>query len=119
MSAFTDFDTVNIAPSEGSNLWCLTKVLRWELGIKGSGHRIAVPKGFCFDGPSIPWWARPMLSPSDSRFWKAAAVHDYLLTIKGYSRTSAAAEFYNALCADGVAPWRAKIMFFAVWVYKN
>ena len=117
MSAFTNFDAVNITPAEGDGLWCLAKELHWDLGTKGSGYTILINSGFCFDGPTIPWWARVVFSPSDSRFWKAAAVHDYLLTVKDYSRASAAAEFYNALLADKVSPWRAKTMYLAVLVY--
>lgn len=117
MSLYTEFDVVHITPAEVGGLWCLARELRWDLGTKGSGHAILINQGFCFDGPTIPWWARPAFSPSDSRFWKAAAVHDYLLAVREFSRASAAAEFYNALRADGVDAWRAKIMFAAVLIH--
>lgn len=118
MSAYTNYDEdVNIAPH--GEEWVLLKDLTWEVGGKGSKLPITVPKGFLFDGPSIPWWARTVFKTSDGRWWLASAIHDYLLSIKNFSRVTAAAEFANALQAKGVEPWRARIGFLAVYFYTT
>ena len=48
----------------------VTKQLEWEVGIKGSGHKEVVPRGFTFNVsiPFVLWWA---LSPSNPKFLKA------------------------------------------------
>lgn len=112
MSKYTDYDIVLIEP-EGE-LWKLAAPLYWDIGTKGSKYTINIPTGFVFDGPTIPWWARTIFKQSDGRWWKASAVHDYLLTQKDFSKATAAAEFYNALVADGVCKTRAKIALFAI-----
>jgi hypothetical protein len=96
-----------------NGLWALAAPLPFEAGKKGSGLLITVPAGFTSDLATIPRFARWWLNPADARFAKAAILHDYLLS-QGYSPAFAAAVFYEALLADGVEPWRAKVMGLAV-----
>lgn len=115
MSNYTEYNELHITPY--FDQWKLLAPLDWDIGVKGSKFTINIPTGFIFDGPTIPWWARTVFKPSDGKWWKAAAVHDYLLTNRDFSRATAAAEFYNALVADGVCKTRAKIAYLAIVYY--
>jgi hypothetical protein len=113
MSAYTSH--LGVVHVDGIR-YCLTAALPWEIGCKGSGLTVTVPKGFIFD-VSIPlplWW---LFDPNDRRTFKAAALHDWLLQ-DGWSRVTAAAEFNNALTADRVPFWRRLTMFLAVALWK-
>lgn len=88
------------------------KPLPWEIGAKGSNLWLTAPIGFRFD-VSVPWFLRWCLNPHDARFLKAAALHDYALSL-GWDRVSAAAAFSEALRADGVARTTRLLMVAAV-----
>lgn len=114
MSAYTD-------PGD----WChliygitykSVRPLMWEVGRKGSGYLVTVPKGSVFD-VSIPrpfWW---LFDPHEPAYLKAAALHDELLR-RDWARTTAGAEFHEALKADGVVLWRRLVMWLAVSLFK-
>lgn len=88
------------------------KPLSWDVGTKGSGLTVTVPKGYSFDfsAPRVVW---PFLSPRDPRFLKAACLHDYLLHERGWTRVSAAAAFSDALRAS--MPERKILRLFMVF----
>jgi len=76
---------------------------------------IDVPKGFITDGASIPrglWW----LFPPVGRYFKAAVVHDYLLTSGSYF-SYANLKFRDALEEQGVKPWVTFLMYHAVVIH--
>lgn len=95
----------------------LVAALPWHIGHVG-GPVITVPVGFVFD-VSIPWFARWVFNPNARQYFKAAALHDFLL-IEGFDRLTAGACFHEALRADGVPTWRRLVMWLAVslWKYK-
>ena len=93
-----------------------TKPIIWEVGRKGSGLEVAVPAGTDFD-VSVPRWARWLIDPHDTRFLKAACMHDMLLAW-GWDRLTSAAVFGGALKADGVSAGKRLAMFLAVAVYR-
>lgn len=116
MSLYTD--SLAVAPGPGAR-WTLISPLVWEIGFKGSGLRWTVPPGFTTDLASIPLPARLVFDRGDSRYAKAAILHDHMLEA-GFDRVTAAGEFHSALRADGVALWRRLVMFLAValWRYR-
>ncbi|MCZ4272464.1 DUF1353 domain-containing protein [Maritalea porphyrae] len=87
--------------------------LRWAVGHK-DGEVFVVEAGTPFD-VSVPWSLRWLISPHDHRYHKAAALHDEMLK-KGWSRATAAAEFFNALKADDVKGIELWAMFLGVVV---
>jgi|HigsolmetaAR202D_1030399.scaffolds.fasta_scaffold85154_1 Protein of unknown function (DUF1353). len=113
MSAYTA-TLDNVVHKRGIR-YVLTSPLVWHIGAE-HGPVYIVPKGFEFD-VSIPrpFWF--LFNPHDPRYFKAAALHDHML-ISGWSRITAAAEFHNALKADGVPLWRRLVMFLAVSLWK-
>jgi hypothetical protein len=111
--------------------WCLPvggilyqsiRPLSWEVGVlttedrPGSGMILTVPAGTVFD-VSIPVGLRWLFDPHDPHYLKAAALHDEMLK-RGWARTTAGAEFHEALKADKVARWRRLAMWLAVSLFK-
>lgn len=112
MSAWTDHDgPVHV----GGIVYRLTRPLVWKIG-HIDGPIYTVPAGFAFD-LSMPSWLRWLFDPHRRDFHKAAALHDHMLAA-GWSRITAAAEFHNALKADGVSAWRRLAMLIAVIIWK-
>lgn len=112
MSAYTDhFGAVHV----GGIGYRLTRDLVWHIGHL-NGPAFTVPAGYRFD-VSVPWGLRWLFDPHRPDFHKAAALHDRMLD-EGWSRITAAAEFHNALKADGVAMWRRLVMFLAVALWR-
>ena len=77
---------------------------------------VTVPVGFVTDMASVPrllWW----LFPPFGRYLTAAVVHDYLYqhgSTQGYTRAQADWLFLQIMVEDGVALWRAWMMYRAV-----
>lgn len=105
-------------------VWQLLEPLRYEAGEEGSGRWIVVPAGFSFDGASVPRWLWALL-PATGRYFRAAAVHDYLLSLlrggSGHpmapSRWAADREFRIACRACGVRLLIAWGMWAAVRIF--
>ena len=107
MSAFTDFSA--FSRLEESNRYCLHEPLLWEVGAKGSGWILEIAPGTVFD-ITVPWYARPFLSPHDHKVLPAAAVHDELLN-RQFDPAFASAEFRRAVCARGCSPLWGWVLF--------
>lgn len=97
VSSFTQTDNWHKAFGAG---YVTTASLQWEIGKVGSGLLVVVHEGFAFD-VSVPWFARWAFNPTDTRYRKAAALHDWALS-EGWDRVAAAALFNDALNASGV-----------------
>ncbi len=106
--------------------WCVpvsgidydvTVPLPWELGAKGSGLWLIVPRGTRFNC-SVPRLLRWAFDPRDPRYRKASCLHDWLLAAKGWGRVAAGAVFHDALVADGVPPLERLAMWLAVSLYR-
>lgn len=89
---------------------------------------ITVPRGFITNYASIEVFHNALLFPLYALFAGygnyASTVHDYLYTNHRMSRKEADAIFYQALRSEGVAKWRAWLMWAGVRVggrkaYKN
>ena len=108
------------------NNWCepvpaiaafrVTRAVIWDVGRRGSGLVVVVPAGSIFD-VSVPSGLRWLISPTDRRFLKAAALHDYLLS-QGWDRVTAAAVFHDALAADLVGRPMRLAMWLAVSLWR-
>jgi hypothetical protein len=79
---------------------------------------ITVPRGFVFNGCSIPSLFYMLIgTPFDPRFIRGALVHDWLYTIHCYDKEKADNIFYINLRSSKVARWKAKLMKNAVAMF--
>ena len=79
------------------------------------GRKVTIPRGFEFDGASIPPLLWPVIgSPFDPRFVRAALIHDWLYSSHLIDRKTADKAFKAVLLEDGVSDWRASAMYSAV-----
>ena len=73
------------------------------------------PKGFEFDGASVPGFLWPIIgSPFDPRFMAPALVHDRLYSTGEISRKKADKIFKKLLLANGVPEETAESMYAGV-----
>ena len=70
------------------------ELVRWEIGLKGSGWVLDIPTTFHFDS-SIPWFLRWIVDQHHEAWLLAAAVHDRLLAL-GHDKAFAAGEWFRA-----------------------
>ena len=81
------------------------------------GDVIKIPKGFIFDGASIPpiFWGILMLHPFHMRCRRAGMVHDYMYTIG--KKDLGDKLFKSILKEDGCNSFQSRIMFWAVRLF--
>ena len=75
MSSFTDEIVVRVRPNH-SKPFEVFQLFEYHIGEKESGCFIRCEKGFEFDGTSMPFGMRWLISPSDPNLLQSAAVHD-------------------------------------------
>jgi hypothetical protein len=112
----TDLDTRDLA----GKMWRLLKPLIFY-SAQYRGYFV-VPEGFETNLASIPRLAHPIF-PKSGKHNRAAALHDgcyagVTRTLQGerqhVTKAIADAIFLEAMRADGVAGWRARVMYWAV-----
>lgn len=126
MSSFTT-DLV-VSPLKNGRDWKLYLPFGYDIGKKGSGDRVKVPRGFKTDYASVPFifW---VFIPPWGKYGKAAVIHDYLYQThsernqnmwqKMFSKERKRADniFHEAMGILGVAPWRKFLMYWAVRLF--
>lgn len=93
----------------GSRGYVVTHPLFWQIGKKGSGWVLTVPKGKEFESsvPRLFHWA---LSPDDPNFLKAAAIHDTLLEA-GYRPAFADSQWFEAALSERAPALKAWLAY--------
>lgn len=77
-----------------------------------------IPRGYVWNGASIPKVVRPLIgSPFDGPFVTAALLHDFLYETHGASRTYADQLFHAELLTQGAGAVRAYTMYSAVRMF--
>lgn len=84
----------------------------YDVGYLGSGWQVVVPAGFTFDGPSVPFWALPIIPVG--QMFRSSAVHDRLIKENRHPRELADLIFKEALEVEGVSCWARVLAYFAV-----
>lgn len=103
-----------------TNAWELIEPLVWD----SNDYKVTVPKGFVFDFASVPWLFQSIFPKSGRLYDRASCLHDYIYVTKLFDRKTCDKLFYLAMLSDGVAKWRAWLMYQATrlggwWVYHN
>lgn len=80
---------------------------------------LTIPKGFKWDGASIPrvFWS-VIGSPFSPDLMRASLIHDFLYRRKDVRAKCTDVTFYKVLLADGVSKLRAYIMYKSVRGYR-
>ena len=91
----------------------------WNVYTSGDGFitHETIPAGFDFEG-SVPWFGFQIITPSEPAAWAAWCFHDWrttLLKIGIGTLRQTHRGLYLALRKNGVAWWRARIVWVAVW----
>ncbi len=114
---------VEVMPSGRKFRLAVPFTFDWRYRAKYPGLRIRVAAGFVTDFASIPRFAR-LLIPKLGRYNKAAVVHDAIyqgaFSTTGpswvWERKDADDAFLAGMVALGVAPWKRRLMYWAVRV---
>lgn len=106
-----------LVPNAATRRWETVAPLWFEIGGKGSGALVCVPRGFETDLATIPGLARIFFNPADPRFARAAVIHDYLLSLPDFSPLTAAIAFRDALRAAKAPAWRVAMMVTSVAIW--
>ena len=98
---------------------CKTTLKVWLFDhIKKKSYLFTIPKGYCFDGATIPRFLwRVIGSKTDNTFLIAALIHDILCENRGYvnnDRNFSSKVFRALLIAGGVGKVKAQVMYLAV-----
>lgn len=91
-------------------------VLTTEYHVTINGETVVIPRGFLFDGASIPKWVPKWIigSPFDPEFMLAALVHDWLYWSRQWPQEKADDALRGLLLASGVGSLRSGAMHRAV-----
>lgn len=116
MSNYTEMRANWYEPAPKKGKYRNLTTLAWDIGRKDSGLTYIVPIGTTFD-VSVPWIFSWIFAPDDSRFMKAACIHDQMIK-ENWDRTTAGGVFNDALRADGVSKLKRWAMFTAVTWFK-
>jgi len=103
--------------TEGNNERCLTEEYNFEVVDRETCNVswYTIPKGFTWDGASIPKFAWGVLgSPFGGRYYTAALLHDYFYRTACVTKQFADKVFYYKMRQDGVGWWKANTMYYAV-----
>lgn len=91
--------------------------------IKGRTYEFTIPKGYCFDGASVPWLFRRIIgAPTDNSFLIAALVHDVMCENHHYIMNDRhfSSEVFNALLESSkVSKLKRYLMFHSVDCFQK
>ena len=98
---------------------CKTTLKVWLFDhVKSKSYSFTIPKGYCFDGATIPRFLwRVIGSKTDNTFLIAALIHDILCENHGYvnnDRNFSSKVFRALLISGGVGKVKAQVMYLAV-----
>ena len=97
--------------------------LKENLGYRlSNGIDIIVPKGFVYDGASIPSLLTNILPRFGYKYDRASCLHDWLYAATNthnYNRKMCDKIFYEAMLDDKVNKNLAKLMYYAVRVFGS
>lgn len=112
-----------LKPVPDMDLYLLVK----DYKLKCGRYEFVIPKGFAFDGASIPSIAwHGIGTPFEPQFMLPSMVHDWIYIVHTYSREEADDLFYELLKENGVKEAKAFVMWMAVraggwygWVHNE
>jgi hypothetical protein len=92
--------------------------LKVRITYYGQQYEFHVPKGFRWDGATIPWFVWWIVgSKTENRYRLPSMIHDYMCNNKyivNFNRKLSSDVFRALLRANAVAKWRIAVMYFFV-----
>jgi hypothetical protein len=92
--------------------------LKVRITYHGQQYEFHVPKGFRWDGATIPWFVWWIVgSKTENRYRLPSMIHDYMCNNKyvvNFNRKLSSDVFRALLRANAVAKWRVAVMYFFV-----
>lgn len=115
MSEFTKL--LIVSPLPDGKKWVLRDEFSYDIGYKGSGNTITVPKGFVTDFASVPrvFWN---IYPRWGKYGNAAVIHDYLYWEQIFSRKKSDDIFLEGMEVLGVSYFDRKIIYNIVRLFS-
>lgn len=90
---------------------------------KNKVYKLFIPKGYCYDGASVPRFFWRIIGPNtDNKFLVAAMVHDYICenhSIIDYDRALSSEIFGALLTASEVSPFKRFLMTKSVDIFQK
>lgn len=109
-----------VSPMVGTrNTFRLKEDLIYKLS---NGIVMVIPKGFVYDGASIPSILTNILPRFGYKYDRASCLHDWLyaaINTHNYNRKECDEVFYEAMLSDKVNKNLAKLMYLAVRVFGS
>lgn len=108
------------APQDANAPWLKGRATKWmvveDWRVCIDGVWFCIPKGYIFDGSSIPWWLWWLFPPSYAPAWEASAVHDWFYShlYRQVSKTFADAAFRAVMLYDDAPEVVANVFHAAV-----
>ena len=102
-----------------SNTFSLKEDLIYKLS---NGIVMVIPKGFVYDGASIPSILTNILPRFGYKYDRASCLHDWLyaaINTHNYNRKECDEVFYEAMLSDKVNKNLAKLIYLAVRVFGS
>ncbi len=97
--------------------WLVGDDFEWAVGsLEKPEAIISVPKGYEFDGASVPFPANLLYPRAHPKYMQAAALHDFIYEHLGheYSRSEADEIFHDAMLALDVHAFHAWVIWASV-----
>ena len=101
----------------GRAVWRSVGGFSYDIGFLGSGLTVHIPDGFDTDGPSVPFWALPIIKVGC--MVKSSAIHDCLRQDARFGIVDADAIFLAAMQSEGVPAVQREVAFLAVRLNRN
>ena len=103
---------------KGNRVARLLEEINYKVTTKAEIIHISVKEGFEYDGASIPpiFWSL-IGSPFSGKYRMAALIHDALYASNYTTKKIADDIFYNMMINEGVAKWKAALMYTSVFVF--
>ena len=103
-----------ISPFDEFGNWIVLESFDYHIWFKESWKTINIPKGFVFNGASIPRFFWFFFTPMDSDSIIASCIHDYLYSEKIFTRQRSDEIYYEIMWICRTPKWKKVAQYLAL-----